>query len=842
MGLLGRIRMKRISFPLGRWVARKWQEILLVTALGTFFMGYLAVGIRIDTDLTLLLPQRDPYFLQYNQFFEEGNVDESLIMVFEAPNNRIKALEMANEVYLSLSQMVDYVSYFRKMDAVAMMGPSGIILSNDQVFQRLWSTVNLAKLLIDNPAVADFAMIRVMGNSLHQVQEVLDQLASAESIDNYVLFSQDHQLMIMNILLTQPSMDQDFIASALRTIRTKVDTIVEAYGVTYSFTGSYQSSYDSFASINQDFLRTTMITLSLITLLFFLIYGNIWITIGIFLSLVVAGICSIGSLTLIFGHLNVTSSFILAALLGLGIDFGIHISNRIIEEMKTKGFTDLGHSKEQKRSIAKDSIVLALNSTGKTTMIGGLTTATAFLSLLVVDSPALMEMGAIIAFGIIIFLATMLLVLPPLLILFSPWMRLHSFRRHLSKHLFRIYRPFSGKGSKFAIYGILILTGVMSVFAVRTFQNFDFTPPPLIPQDTESQKTLSRLVDKKMVSQFEDSVVTFFEDPAKLMAAHQTFVERSRYIQDVHSIIDYIPPFLMDDFPQFKQQISTIKQTISNPLIDVLLRKHDIDKEIHAFFEIIDSSDSFRTFMDHVFQSNILPVEAQSFFVSRQDDRILYKVYIEANAPLFTDNHLKSFVEEIETFGVNFFGYSILFYKVTQQVISAIMFALLLASVIICITIIIVLRTVGDTVIILSSLAITLILLYAVVGLLGLGINYMTLLSLPLIVGIGIDGSIHIISRFKEEQKNGNSIHSVSFFSRTFLGTGKAVILSGMTTMIAFLSFLAARSPILQNMGLVLALGIIINLFLSLCWVPSWKLMQDKWRKGAINHADRNDD
>lgn len=821
------------SFHIGNWVARKWKEILLVTTLGTFFMAYMAVNIRIDTDLTLLLPEKDPYFLQYEQFFDEAAVDESLMIVFDVKGDLNTSIQLAQEIKSELTRMVDIVHYFRKMDAIAMMGTSGIILSSDNIFQELWSTLNLARFIFENPAAADFGIIRTMGNSYQKVQEILEQLTNAESIENYVAFSSDQQLMVMNLLLTEPSIDPDYITRSLSQIRRKVKEITDPYEIAFSFTGSYQTNLDSYTSINQDFVLTTAITLALITILFFLIYGNVWITIGIFISLVVAGTFTIGTLTMVFGRLNITSSFVLAALMGLGIDFGIHIANRVIEEMKAMAMTRPQHTRQKRRSIAMTSIVHALNSTGKTTMIGGLTTATAFLSLLVVDSPALQEMGTIIAFGIIIFLCTMLFVLPPLMILFSPWMRLHSFRHHLSKHLFRLYKPFSKKGFQPMIYAIMIVAAIMSVFAVRNFQAFDFTPPPFIPTDTESQQTMKRMIHHKLASPFEDTVLTFFDDPAKLLAAKETFRERSPYIAHVQSLMDFVPAFIAEDFPIFRQQILTIQETTQNPFMRMLLKKNQVDQEIQLFFEMIISSRSFQDLIQKVFESDILPLEARHFFMSIQDEKMVYKAYVESSLPLFQDNNLKDFVEDLDSFGVDFFGYSILYYKVTQQVISSVLFALLLSSVIISITVLMALRRVSDTVIILSSLVLTLILLYGVTWVLGLGINFMTLLALPLIVGIGIDGSVHIISRFEEEKKKGHDISSIAFFSNTFLGTGKAVTLSGMTTMIAFLSFLAARAPILQNMGLVLAIGIMINWLMSLFWVTSLKIFQQKWDKGG---------
>jgi len=62
--------------------------------------------------------------------------------------------------------------------------------------------------------------------------------------------------------------------------------------------------------------------------------------------------------------------------------------------------------------------------------------------------------------------------------------------------------------------------------------------------------------------------------------------------------------------------------------------------------------------------------------------------------------------------------------------------------------------------------------------LIGMQINVVNIIGLPLIIGIGIDDGVHIMHRWKHEGKG--KIRTI------FSSTGKAIFLTSLTTMFAF--------------------------------------------------------
>ena len=84
-------------------------------------------------------------------------------------------------------------------------------------------------------------------------------------------------------------------------------------------------------------------------------------------------------------------------------------------------------------------------------------------------------------------------------------------------------------------------------------------------------------------------------------------------------------------------------------------------------------------------------------------------------------------------------------------------------------------------------------------------------ISLPLIIGIGVDSGVHLVHSWREHG------HSVREAVRT---SGKAIIVSSFTTIIAFGSMYLARYDGLRSLGLVLVLGVSCCLVATLFVLP----------------------
>jgi hydrophobe/amphiphile efflux-3 (HAE3) family protein len=126
-------------------------------------------------------------------------------------------------------------------------------------------------------------------------------------------------------------------------------------------------------------------------------------------------------------------------------------------------------------------------------------------------------------------------------------------------------------------------------------------------------------------------------------------------------------------------------------------------------------------------------------------------------------------------------------------------------------------RTVKGIIIIFLPLAFALILTFGVFGLIMPELTLLSIAIVALLVGLGVDYSIHLLNRFSEEKQLENKIEAVE---KTLKLTGKAVFLSTITTAIGFGSLTVSSMPPVVNFGLGCVIGITFCFISSTLLVP----------------------
>ncbi|KQM11628.1 hypothetical protein AOA80_07190 [Methanomassiliicoccales archaeon RumEn M1] len=106
------------------------------------------------------------------------------------------------------------------------------------------------------------------------------------------------------------------------------------------------------------------------------------------------------------------------------------------------------------------------------------------------------------------------------------------------------------------------------------------------------------------------------------------------------------------------------------------------------------------------------------------------------------------------------------------------------------------------------------------VGVLVAPVNVMvTTMLFSILMAVGTDYAIFIVSRYREERMRGKTRQEAVHASVTW--AGESVATSGATVIIAFFAMTISSFPMVQIMGLVLGLGIVVALLVALTLVPS---------------------
>ena len=147
------------------------------------------------------------------------------------------------------------------------------------------------------------------------------------------------------------------------------------------------------------------------------------------------------------------------------------------------------------------------------------------------------------------------------------------------------------------------------------------------------------------------------------------------------------------------------------------------------------------------------------------------------------------------------------------------------------------LRRVSDVVIVATSLSVSLVWMYGLIGwaiILGKWLDneiifrsqFSNLLPI-LILALEIDDSLHSLHRYKEERRAGKS--SEEAVHKAISKVGLAILLTSVTTIFAFMANLTSSIAALRSFGIEAGIGVFCAFFLTGLWVPLSRLDFDLW-------------
>ena len=111
---------------------------------------------------------------------------------------------------------------------------------------------------------------------------------------------------------------------------------------------------------------------------------------------------------------------------------------------------------------------------------------------------------------------------------------------------------------------------------------------------------------------------------------------------------------------------------------------------------------------------------------------------------------------------------------------------------------------------VLLATGLTAVVFAAALSLFGLKLHLYNLLAIPVVIGLAVDGAVHV----RWSRKNSDPSPRYA--------TYKAVAASTITSLVAFASLLVASNPGLRSLGLVAMLGLAISLAVNLLWLRAW--------------------
>ena len=203
---------------------------------------------------------------------------------------------------------------------------------------------------------------------------------------------------------------------------------------------------------------------------------------------------------------------------------------------------------------------------------------------------------------------------------------------------------------------------------------------------------------------------------------------------------------------------------------------------------------------------------------------------------LDTNQEILKKLEEIDNknsdFKIEATGEGVISYQINQVTSEANSIIMPMIFIIILLVLFISFRKFTYVILPMASLSIATIWLFGTMVLLDIPFTTIAVALVPIILGLGVDYSVHLLHNYRTELSNGKSVAESLVTSVKEIGT--AMFLAMLTTVIAFLSFLTSETAPIRDFGILLALGIIYTFLSAITFLAATRYLLDR-RKKKLN-------
>ncbi len=669
----------------------------------------------------------------------------------------------------------------------------------------------------------------------------------------------------------------------------------ETGGASFRFAGDVASEADEEDAIGADLFYPSLISVVVILSLFFFSFNRFRSILFATIALVAGIVVDLGFAALTVGKLNMITSSFGALLVGLGIDFGIHIASRY------DTLTDGSASPESALAEIFGTVV-------RPVAIGAFTTAIAFYALCFSRTVAFRQFGLIAGTGILITLLAATTALPALLVAF-PGRRVprsgagtRSRRRAiLTYRTVARAAAFSARARWFVLPAAAAATVSAAFFVPRN--SFEYDMRRIGPQGTASQATENLIGERFGISTYQALAVAPDLESARALAER---MKDAPLVRRVESLADHLPS------PEDQDERRTVVSGIAANRGRVGVFRWDADavaalaeevgrlemnlielgdlaaaslgedsmpvrartatireiygaergasgKEVYArladalesddaaqtagklaridaaFAEALDRRVSAMAAVDRRMTEADLPPDILDDFRSPEGNR--YLVVAQPSRGLSGDEAIVRFSDGLREADPGATGTLLLGVELSREMLgetrifAVVVFVLILALVAWSF------RSLGAVVVVSVPFFMSLVWTFGIYPAFG-RFNIVNALSLPLLLGVGIDYAVHFYSALRAAPPRAAGTAEVE---ASLAGTGKAVALSALTTIVGFGSLaFAGRFRGIADLGLTLLIGISCCLVSAVLVLPAAEaVLRKKSRPGAAESSKK---
>ena len=854
-------------------VHRPWAVIgisMVLTLLAGLAASRLTVNTSTEDILSSALPFRQ-HEIAYQKAFPE---EDMAVVVIDAPTpeeaqaagRSLTALLQGRPEVFERVELAGSSPYFDRY-GLMFLAPERITATADQIRPARSLLTGLA----NDPSlrgaagalgmaeegavqgVAPPAMARMLGMIAETTEAEAEgrpaEMAWQELFGPDALPGQERQILEVKPVLDNTSVNR--AGTAIDGLHAAFAELGSDYpDVTFRLTGEpvlrQQELNDAFSGA----LRASVLSLILVSTILTVGIRSGRMIAALLISLLVGAAWTAGLAAMSVGRLNLISIAFMVLFFGLGIDFGTHLGLRHLEAAR-------------KGASFEEALKRAMASEWPSISLSALCAALAFLSFVPTPYVGLAEFGIISALGMLVALVVTFTLLPALMSVMRPQPSQKAVRNvGIAPFISRYYRT------------VLVLTVLVSAAALYLSLGVQIDTNPLNLQNpnTEPVETYRDLAKNPETSPYALNVLApnieaaremvprlealqgvagvrwignfIPEDQEAKLAALET--GRQRLGENFFADRTAPPPSdqeLADAYAAMLQSAEAIEAVPEDIPIDASIKESGgrMAEALRHFGEARGTGPAALRELGSALTRQMPPLVAdlrQKFSVSEpatiddipqdlrgewvsDDGEVRLRVLPTGDLP--TAQAMRTFTEQVQTVaphptgapsGVTGAGKAILlsFAEAIAYTVIAIGFVVTVLR-----------RRLSDVLLVLAPLALGALWVVAGSAALDLPFNFANVIVIPLLIGLGVASSIHMVARAREveHEEAGASPGKADVLSTS---TPLAVLITQLNTVAAFATLAVAEHRGLFSMGVLLGLAIFFVLVVSLIVLPSFMI------------------
>lgn len=648
------------------------------------------------------------------------------------------------------------------------------------------------------------------------------------------------------LLVSSEGGDLDDRRRLVTAVRESIErTLTTHPGLRYGLTGPPAMEVEEMNSIGRDGWRTSMFAIAgvlILSLLAFQRRRHALMGLG---TLAIGTVWSLGAVQIELGYLNMITTSLIPILVGMGVGYAVHLLSQ--------------YEIERQDRDRESAVRITYRTTTAAVTVSALTTAAAFFCFLFMRFRGFSELGLVTGVGVVLCLVASLSVLPALLMLRGVGGAALGHGRKEHAVVDRVWnRVTAVRVCRFprAVVAVAAVATVASALAA-TGVKLDSSILELLPAGAESLRYLERMNQDSALSN--DLNIVVADDLEELEVLEGQAMELGS-IERFESILSFLPAepeasgralrraetvlaaasidrggsspaawrsslgrleaalaeaadaAFVTGLGELSGVLERARQQAEQAVgraADEDPRRAEVESELlERLSGLVDTLRAGASAPAPTL--DILPAAITERFVT---NRGRYLGYLHPAGDIYDPEFLASFNAESLAVSDSAIGFPVLFGEHSLIITDGFEVAFAIGGGVIFVLLLIGFRHPVYTLLALAPVVLGTVWMLGLMRLLDLDFNFANLIAVPIVLGVGIDGGVHVVQRFRLEGATG--------LITVVAHTGRAVLIASLTTMVGFGSLALATHRGMASLGMLLLVGVGTSLVATLVFLPN---------------------